>query len=96
MEVSHVSALHAKHAGLEARIRDETQRPSPDTLLVAALTHGDLTRPRVTPGNDLSKPGEYDYWDHLDWVFDRAAAHGLYIALVPVWGVTITTGLCAQ
>lgn len=52
----------------------------------AALVDGDLTRPRVTPGNDLNKPGEYDYWDHLDWVFDRAAAHGLYIALVPVWG----------
>jgi hypothetical protein len=52
----------------------------------AALIDGELTRPRVTPGNDLTKPGEYDYWDHLDWVFDRAAAHGLYIALVPVWG----------
>lgn len=52
----------------------------------AALIDGDLRRPRVTPGNDPSKPGEYDYWDHLDWVFDRAAAHGLYIALVPVWG----------
>jgi len=52
----------------------------------AALVDGDLTRPRVTPGNDPTKPGEYDYWDHLDWVFDRAAAHGLYIALVPVWG----------
>jgi len=51
-----------------------------------ALVDGDLTRPRVTPGNDPAKPGEYDYWDHLDWVFDRAAAHGLYIALVPVWG----------
>ncbi|HEY0621594.1 glycoside hydrolase family 140 protein [Sphingomonas sp.] len=52
----------------------------------AALVDGDLKRPRVTPGSDLSRPGEYDYWDHLDWVFDRAAAHGLYIALVPVWG----------
>lgn len=52
----------------------------------AALIDGDLTRPRMTPGNDPNKPGEYDYWDHLDWVFDRAAAHGLYIALVPVWG----------
>ncbi|MBC2664208.1 glycoside hydrolase family 140 protein [Novosphingobium flavum] len=51
-----------------------------------ALENGDLARPRVTPGNDPAKPGEYDYWDHLDWVFDRAAAHGIYIALVPVWG----------
>ncbi len=51
-----------------------------------ALIDGDLTRPRVTPGSDPAKPGEYDYWDHLDWLFDRAAAHGIYVALVPVWG----------
>jgi len=51
-----------------------------------ALVDGDVARPRVTPGNDPSKPGEYDYWDHLDWVVDRAAAHGLYVALVPAWG----------
>ncbi|WP_070098767.1 YdcH family protein [Sphingobium sp. SYK-6] len=37
MDTGHVSALHAKHAGLEARIRTETARPKPDTLLVAML-----------------------------------------------------------
>ncbi|MBB5985158.1 hypothetical protein HNP60_001132 [Sphingobium sp. B1D3A] len=37
MDTGHVSALHAKHAGLEARIRTETARPQPDTLLVAML-----------------------------------------------------------
>jgi hypothetical protein len=37
MDTSHVSALHAKHAGLEARIRDEILRPAPDNLLVATL-----------------------------------------------------------
>ncbi|MCM8732166.1 glycoside hydrolase family 140 protein [Hephaestia sp. GCM10023244] len=51
-----------------------------------ALIDGDVAQPRVTPGNDPAKPGEYDYWDHLDWVIDRAAAHGLYLALVPAWG----------
>jgi len=51
-----------------------------------ALVDGDVARPRVTPGNDPAKPGEYDYWDHLDWVVDRAAAHHLYVALVPAWG----------
>jgi hypothetical protein len=51
-----------------------------------ALVEGDPGRPRTTPGNDPAKPGEYDYWDHLDWVVERAAAHGIYVALVPAWG----------
>jgi hypothetical protein len=37
MENSHVSALSAKHAGLEARIKAETSRPMPDAILVASL-----------------------------------------------------------
>jgi len=37
MDTSHVSALNAKHAGLEARIRDENARPAPDTILIAML-----------------------------------------------------------
>jgi hypothetical protein len=37
METTHISALHAKHAGLEARIRSESLRPAPDSLLVATL-----------------------------------------------------------
>ena len=52
----------------------------------AALVDGDPGRPRTTPGKDAAKPGEYDYWDHLDWVVQRAAAHGIYVALVPAWG----------
>ena len=37
MDTSHVSALNTKHAGLEARIRDENARPAPDSLMIAAL-----------------------------------------------------------
>ncbi len=37
MDSTHISALHAKHAGLEARIRNEAARPAPDTILVASL-----------------------------------------------------------
>jgi hypothetical protein len=51
-----------------------------------ALVDGDPARPRVTPGADLQKAGEYDFWDHLDWVIGRAQAHGIYVALVPAWG----------
>ncbi|MEG3181159.1 glycoside hydrolase family 140 protein [Sphingomonas sp. LT1P40] len=51
-----------------------------------ALIEGDPGRPRTTPGRDPAKAGEYDYWDHLDWVVERAAAHGIYVAMVPAWG----------
>lgn len=51
-----------------------------------ALVDGDPGRPYTTPGRDPAKPGEYDYWDHLDWVVERAAAHGIYVAMVPAWG----------
>lgn len=33
----HVSALQTKHAGLEARLRDEMNRPAPDAVTIQAL-----------------------------------------------------------
>lgn len=37
MDTNHVSALHAKHAGLEARIKDEIARPIPDMFRLSTL-----------------------------------------------------------
>ncbi len=37
-------------------------------------------RPDVRPGV------ANDYWDHVDWVVDRAAELGLFIAMAPTWG----------
>ena len=37
MQKAHVSALVAKHEGLDARIDAELGRPAPDTILVAQL-----------------------------------------------------------
>lgn len=34
---------------------------------------------------DVSTEG-YDYWDHVDYIVDKAASLGLYIALLPTWG----------
>lgn len=63
----------------------------------AALVEGDPARPRVTPGNDPSNPAEYDYWDHIDWVIDRAADRGIYIGMVACWGSIVQRGtLTAQ
>jgi len=30
--------------------------------------------------------GEYDYWQHVDYVVERAGELGLHIALLPTWG----------
>jgi hypothetical protein len=37
MQSSHVEALKAKHAGLEARLHDELTRPAPDVAMIQQL-----------------------------------------------------------
>lgn len=37
MESSHVAALQAKHDGLEQKLRDEMNRPVPDSAMIQAL-----------------------------------------------------------
>jgi hypothetical protein len=59
---------------------------------IAALIDRDAGKPNVTPGADPAKPGEYDYWDNLDWALDQAASRGIYLALVPAWGAVVKAG----
>lgn len=37
METTHVTALQAKHEGLERRLKDELARPNPDTAKLQFL-----------------------------------------------------------
>ena len=46
----------------------------------------------VTPGNSFTSTAEYDYWDHVDYIVDKAAEKGIYMALVPVWGGNVKAG----
>jgi hypothetical protein len=55
----------------------------------SALVNKNITRPNVTPGNTFGNGRQYDYWDNIDWVIDKAAEKGIYIALVPVWGSVV-------
>jgi hypothetical protein len=43
-----------------------------------ALVGGDITKLNVTPGADPADPAQYDYWDHVDYVVDTAAANGIH------------------
>lgn len=51
-----------------------------------ALIGNDPTKPDVTEGADPADPKQYDYWDHVDFIVDAAAARGLYVAMLPTWG----------
>lgn len=44
------------------------------------LLENDPTRPDIREGADN------DYWDHVDYVIDRAASLGLRIGFLPTWG----------
>lgn len=44
------------------------------------LLENDPTRPAVQDGP------ENDYWDHVDFIVDKANALGLYIGFLPTWG----------
>ncbi|MGB7373850.1 YdcH family protein [Pontixanthobacter sp.] len=37
MESSHISALKTKHAGIEAQLHDELNRPEPDAAIIQTL-----------------------------------------------------------
>ncbi len=63
--------------------------PGPGT----ASTMGDLplnnldpASPRTTPGADPADATQYDYWDHADYIVERAAAKGMYVGFLPSWG----------
>ena len=40
----------------------------------------------ITPGSNPSNASEYDYWDHVDFIINKAAEKGMYIGLLPTWG----------
>ena len=58
----------------------------------SALVNKNVASPRITKGNSFSNPGQYDYWDHIDYIINLAASKGLYMALVPVWGTNVKNG----
>lgn len=58
----------------------------------SALVNRDASQPKVTAGNSFENEVEYDFWDHMDYVIQRAEEKGIYIALVPVWGSNVRAG----
>ncbi len=58
----------------------------------SALIGQNVANPLVTNGNDFKDPTQYDFWDNVDYVVDKAAEKGIYLGLVPVWGSNVKGG----
>ncbi|MDJ1484599.1 glycoside hydrolase family 140 protein [Cytophagaceae bacterium YF14B1] len=50
------------------------------------LINADPTKLAITTGSNPTNTDEYDYWDNVDFVINKAAEKGLYIGLLPTWG----------
>src|SRR6516225_2501952 len=49
--------------------------------------YGHLPLTNLDPARQAVKDGpQDDYWDHADYVIDRANANGLYVGFLPTWG----------
>lgn len=65
----------------------ETPNAHGDRPLLKAADGGwDVTKPDTTEGSEFSDAGQYDYWDHVDYIVNKAETLGVYIALLPTWG----------
>lgn len=62
----------------------------------SAFHNQNVSRPVLTEGADPQKEDQYDFWDHVDFIVDKAAEKGLYMALVPVWGSNVKAGLVSR
>jgi hypothetical protein len=58
----------------------------------SALVNKNVVTPDTTSGSSAADSAQYDFWDHVDYVIDRAEEKGLYMALVPVWGSNVKAG----
>lgn len=58
--------------------------------------YGAMSNPDGWNFDNIDKPGEYGYWDHLDYIVDQAARQGIYIGMVCIWGGLVKGGLLSE
>ncbi len=58
----------------------------------SALVNQDVSKPDTTQGNSAADSAQYDFWDHVDYIVNRAGEKGIYMAMVPVWGSNVKAG----
>ncbi|RXK86722.1 glycoside hydrolase family 140 protein [Filimonas effusa] len=57
----------------------------------AANVYGDSALIKRNVATPLLKK-DHDYWQHVDYIVDQAAAMGIYVAMVPIWGTDVKEG----
>ena len=72
-------------------------RNSSNVFVDSAVANLDVAMPLVTIGYSFENPVEYDFWDHADFIINKAAEKEIYIALVPpIWGSIVRGGYVTQ
>ncbi|SFE17000.1 Putative collagen-binding domain of a collagenase [Chitinophaga sp. CF118] len=65
-------------------------------MILPALTAKDVYGDSALINMNVAHQSSTGYWNHVDTVIDMAAARGLYMALVPVWGGNVKSGLVSE
>lgn len=54
--------------------------------------YGKLSMPKGFDFSTIDTEEGYGYWQHLDYIIDQAAANGIYIGMVCIWGGLVKAG----
>lgn len=54
--------------------------------IASMSTYGHWALPNGFDFKNIDKAGEYNYWQHVDYIVERAQRSGIYIGIVCVWG----------
>jgi hypothetical protein len=54
------------------------------------IVDGDITKINATNGSDYSDSVQYDYFDHVAWIIEKAKEKGLIAGVLPCWGEYVT------
>lgn len=59
----------------------------------SAFVNNNPAEPKITEGSNTNDSIQYDFWDHIDYIIDKAAEKGIFMALVPVWGSNVKSNV---
>jgi hypothetical protein len=75
---------------------NETAKNGYNVLQISVLhtvpamnVYGHWALPNGFDFKDVDKKGEYNYWQHVDYIVERAQKKGIYIGMVCVWGTPV-------